>query len=102
MLHTNTSHGAQYSSQYPEAFGRFTPVAQNVEDGVKNIPGLTNAYDNTIVYTDYLLNELIDSLAAIPTHRTAMIYMSDHGESLGEERFVYARRTYACRTERAI
>ncbi|MBO4250868.1 MAG: sulfatase-like hydrolase/transferase [Paludibacteraceae bacterium] len=84
VLHTNTSHGAQYSSQYPASFRVFTPVAQNVEDGVKNIPGLMNAYDNTIVYTDYLLNELIDSLASIPTHRTAMIYMSDHGESLGE------------------
>jgi lipid A ethanolaminephosphotransferase len=84
VLHTNTSHGAQYTAQYPEQFEVFTPVAHNVEEGVKNIPGLTNAYDNTIVYTDWLLNNLIDSLAAIPGRRTAMIYMSDHGESLGE------------------
>lgn len=84
VLHTNTSHGAQYTEQYPERFEVFAPVAHNVEEGVKDIPGLTNAYDNTIVYTDYLLNHLIDSLAAIPNRRTAMIYMSDHGESLGE------------------
>jgi lipid A ethanolaminephosphotransferase len=45
---------------------------------------LVNAYDNTILYTDYLLHTLIDKLAAIDDRRTAILFISDHGESLGE------------------
>lgn len=86
VLHTSTSHGPVYSEKYPKAFEVFSPVIDNVEQADKEISKLINAYDNSIVYTDHLLNSLIDTLAAITTHRTAMLFISDHGESLGENR----------------
>ena len=45
---------------------------------------LMNAYDNTIVYTDYLIHSVIEVLRDIPQRRSCMMFVSDHGESLGE------------------
>ena len=84
VLHTTTSHGPQYTKYYPDEFAVFQPVCSSVEEGKNNLPGLINAYDNSIVYTDYLLSNLIDSLATISDRHTAMLFVSDHGESLGE------------------
>jgi lipid A ethanolaminephosphotransferase len=47
---------------------------------------LVNAYDNTIRYTDYLLDSLISTLRAMSSWKSAMIFISDHGESLGENK----------------
>ena len=84
VLHTSTSHGPQYASKYPKEFEIYKPVAQNVEEGEKNIGLLVNAYDNTIRYTDYLLDSLINTLRAMQGWNSAMLFISDHGESLGE------------------
>lgn len=84
ILHTSTSHGPEYFSQYPSQFCNFTPVPDNVEESNNALDKLVNSYDNTIVYTDYLLNNLIDTLASITEWQSAMLYISDHGESLGE------------------
>jgi len=84
VLHTSTSHGPCYGQQYPDSFARFTPVCPTVEAAHDNLAGLVNAYDNTIVYTDYLLRGIIDTLQSITNWNTAMLYVSDHGESLGE------------------
>ena len=46
---------------------------------------MTNAYDNTIAYTDKVLADLIDLLAMQEGLSTSLIYVSDHGESLGEK-----------------
>lgn len=46
---------------------------------------LINAYDNTIVYTDYLLHKIIEELKELKDYNSTMIYVSDHGESLGEK-----------------
>ena len=46
---------------------------------------LLNAYDNTIVYTDRLMADLIGQLQALPDIRSTLIYVSDHGQSLGED-----------------
>jgi lipid A ethanolaminephosphotransferase len=43
-----------------------------------------NAYDNTIVYTDFILSKLIDDLKELKEYKSSMIFVSDHGESLGE------------------
>lgn len=86
VLHTSTSHGPKYADKYPKAFEVFKPVARNVEEGEKNIGMLINAYDNTILYTDYLLDGLIDTLQAMTDWKSAMIFISDHGESLGENK----------------
>lgn len=84
ILHASTSHGPNYASKYPKAFEVFKPVARNVEEGEKNVATLVNAYDNTIRYTDFLLDSLINTLRGMTDWKSAMIFISDHGESLGE------------------
>ena len=84
VLHTGTSHGPAYSTMYPPEFEVFKPVCTKVELEKCPEAELYNAYDNTIVYTDYILHSLIEELKSIKDYRIAMIYISDHGESLGE------------------
>ena len=86
VLHTSTSHGPKYANKYPKEFEVYRPVAQNVEEGEKNVGWLVNAYDNTIRYTDYLLDSLITTLRSMSEWHSAMIFISDHGESLGENK----------------
>jgi len=86
VLHTSTSHGPKYANKYPKEFEVYRPVAQNVEEGEKNVGRLVNAYDNTIRYTDYLLDSLITTLRSMSEWHSAMIFISDHGESLGENK----------------
>ncbi len=85
VLHTSTSHGPTYYKKYPTQFEEFTPVCRTVEVSKASHTELINAYDNTILYTDYLLHSVIDILRDIPNRRCCMIYVSDHGESLGED-----------------
>lgn len=85
VLHTSTSHGPSYYEKYPENMEVFTPVCKSVELANCTKQELINAYDNTILYTDYLLNEIIETLKSMPSHQSTMIYVSDHGESLGEK-----------------
>lgn len=84
VLHTSTSHGPTYNKKYPEEFEHFTPVCTTVEMAKADRGELINAYDNTILYTDYLLHSVIEVLRGVEDRNTAMIYISDHGESLGE------------------
>lgn len=84
VLHTSTSHGPAYATKYPKEFEVFKPVAYNVEEGEKDASKLINAYDNSILYTDYLLSNLIDTLRSLKDWKSSMIFISDHGESLGE------------------
>lgn len=86
ILHTSTSHGPKYADKYPKEFEVFKPVARNVEEGEKNVDMLVNAYDNTILYTDFLLDSLINTLRSMTDWHSAMIFISDHGESLGENK----------------
>ena len=86
VLHTRTSHGPNYAEKYPKEFEVYKPVAENVEEGEKNVGRLVNAYDNTIRYTDFLLNGLIGTLRSMTDWKSAMIFISDHGESLGENK----------------
>ena len=84
ILHTNTSHGPTYNKKYPTEFERFTPVCTTVEMSKANPQELMNAYDNSVLYTDYLIHSAIEILKEIPDRRACMLYVSDHGESLGE------------------
>ena len=86
VLHTSTSHGPKYADKYPKEFEVFKPVARSVEEGEANVNLLVNAYDNTILYTDYLLDGLINTLRSLDGWHSAMIFISDHGESLGENK----------------
>ena len=56
-----------------------------MEPGECSQEELFNAYDNTIVYTDYILYRIIEDLKQLNEYKSAMIYVSDHGESLGEK-----------------
>ncbi len=84
ILHTSTSHGPTYFKKYPPEFERFTPVCKSVEPKGCSQGEIVNAYDNTILYTDFLLHAIITQLSALQGIDSAMIYASDHGESLGE------------------
>lgn len=84
VLHTSTSHGPTYYKKYPAEFEVFSPVCTTVEMSKADPEELMNAYDNTIVYTDYLLHSVIEILREIPQRRSCMLFVSDHGESLGE------------------
>lgn len=84
VLHTSTSHGPTYYSKYPSEFEHFTPVCTTVEMAKAVSEELINAYDNTILYTDYLVNEVIESMKSLTDYRSCVMFISDHGESLGE------------------
>ncbi|VUD41684.1 Phosphoethanolamine transferase EptA [Thalassocella blandensis] len=87
VLHQTGSHGPDYTEKYPIAFEKFSPVCRTVELNRCSKEMLVNAYDNTIVYTDYLLSRIINDLKTFTDRRIMMMYISDHGESLGESGF---------------
>ena len=84
VLHCSTSHGPTYNTKYPSEFEHFTPVCTTVEMAKAVPEELLNAYDNTILYTDYLVSSAIDALKSIENRRCCVMFISDHGESLGE------------------
>ena len=84
VLHTSTSHGPTYNKKYPAEFEQFIPVCNTVEMAKAERAELVNAYDNTILYTDYLLHSVINILRDVKDRTCTMLYISDHGESLGE------------------
>ena len=85
VIHTSTSHGPSYNKRYPPEFERFSPVCTTVEMSKADPVELNNSYDNSIVYTDFLINSAIEQLRSLPDEwQSLMIYVSDHGESLGE------------------
>ncbi|WP_060874700.1 phosphoethanolamine--lipid A transferase EptA [Myroides odoratus] len=86
VLHTSTSHGPTYNTKYPPAFEHFSPVCQSVELANCSQEELINAYDNTIVYTDYLLHRIIEDLKTLQEFKSTLLFVSDHGESLGENK----------------
>ncbi|HDS1771298.1 phosphoethanolamine transferase [Pseudomonas aeruginosa] len=86
VLHMKGSHGPSYYKRYPAAFERFTPVCRDNQLDQCEDQTLRNAYDNTLLYTDHVLAQLIDLLKHNGSRfDSAMLYVSDHGESLGEK-----------------
>ncbi|MFW0754455.1 phosphoethanolamine transferase [Pseudomonas sp. H11T01] len=85
VLHQMGSHGPEYFKRYPKAYERFTPVCESNALNNCSRDSIVNGYDNTLVYTDHVLSTLIDLLRSNQNKvDTAMLYLSDHGESLGE------------------
>lgn len=87
VLHQKGSHGPAYGKRYPAAFKRFGPVCETNDLDACSREAIVAAYDNTILYTDHFLNQAIELLKASAAREnivTAMLYFSDHGESLGE------------------
>lgn len=84
VLHLIGSHGPTYYLRYPEKFERFTPACRTAEFKNCTPEEITNAYDNTIAYTDEILAQMIAFLQSQDGMTTSLLYVSDHGESLGE------------------
>lgn len=85
VLHQMGSHGPEYFKRYPKEYEHFTPVCESNALNNCSRESIVNGYDNTLVYTDHVLSSLIDVLRSNQDKvDTAMLYLSDHGESLGE------------------
>ena len=88
VLHMIGSHGPTYYRRYPKSKRAFLPDCQRSDIQNCTEQELVNSYDNTIAYTDYVLSEVINQLTSISLNeniQTSMLYVSDHGESLGEK-----------------
>lgn len=86
VLHMLGNHGPAYFKRYPQAFRRYTPTCDTGD--LKQCPReqIVNAYDNALLYTDHVLAKTIDFLESqAKRYDTALVYVSDHGESLGEK-----------------
>lgn len=96
VLHVDGSHGPEYYQRYAPAQEHFKPVCRTNQLNTCTQDELINVYDNTIVYTDFFLARLIELLKQnSQTRDTAMIYVSDHGESLGENGIYLHAAPYA-------
>lgn len=85
VLHQMGNHGPAYSKRYPAAFEKFKPACQSNDLDRCSREEIGNAYDNAILYTDYFLGMAIELLKKNDEKfETALFYLSDHGESLGE------------------
>ena len=84
VLHQMGSHGPAYYKRVPAQFKVFKPTCDtNAIQGCSR-EALLNTYDNTLLYTDYVLDSLIETLKNTTKYQTALWYLSDHGESTGE------------------
>jgi len=85
VLHQMGNHGPAYYRRYPESFERFKPACRSDDLSRCSREEIDNAYDNAILYTDHFLAQAIALLRHNDAHfETALFYVSDHGESLGE------------------
>lgn len=85
VLHTIGSHGPTYWHRYPPQFRKFTPTCDTSQIQECSQQQLVNTYDNTILYSDYIVDKAINLLKSHQDrYTTSLVYLSDHGESLGE------------------
>ena len=85
VMHQLGNHGPAYFSRYPERFRRFVPTCDTPELRHCSREEIVNAYDNALAYTDHVVAETIEFLKArSDRYDTVLLYVSDHGESLGE------------------
>lgn len=85
VMHQMGSHGPEYFRRSPAAMKGFAPECQSANFGDCTQDSIVNAYDNSIRYTSYFLGQTMQWLQSQSAQfDTAMLYVSDHGESLGE------------------
>ena len=85
VLHMLGNHGPSYFRRYPPAYERFKPACQQDDLARCSQPEIVNAYDNALLYTDHVLAQLLDILQARSQQvDSVVLFVSDHGESLGE------------------
>lgn len=85
VLHQMGNHGPAYYKRYPQAFEKFKPACRESDLSLCSRDEIVNAYDNAILYTDHFLAKAIELLQKNDSKfETGLFYVSDHGESLGE------------------
>lgn len=85
VFHIIGSHGPTYYQRYPDDFRAFTPDCPRSDIENCSSEELVNSYDNSIRYTDYIISQMIAKLQSLSSdYNTSLLYVSDHGESLGE------------------
>jgi len=85
VMHLIGSHGPTYYQRYPKKFAHFTPTCMRSDIENCTDQEITNAYDNSLYYTDFVMKSLIEKLKKLQNkYQVGLMYMSDHGESLGE------------------
>ncbi len=85
ILHQKGSHGPAYYKRVPEEFQKYKPICNSELFSECTNEEIINSYDNTIYYTSYFLSQAIEFLKdKFKNYNTAMLYFSDHGQSLGE------------------
>lgn len=96
VLHQLGSHGPTYYKRYPESAARFAPVCNTERLDKCSQEEIVNVYDNTIYYTSQNLAETIEILKDLgDIYNTFLLYVSDHGESLGENNIYLHAAPYA-------
>jgi lipid A ethanolaminephosphotransferase len=95
VMHQMGSHGPAYSKRTPPAFKRFLPECTSANLPDCSQQELLNAYDNTIAYTDHVLGSAIGWLRTRSDYDGALLYVADHGESLGENNLYLHGLPYA-------
>ncbi len=95
VLHAMGSHGPTYFKRYPDKFKIFQPSCDTASLQDCTREQIVNTYDNTIAYTDYIINSVIDILKKHDELQSSMLYVSDHGESLGENNIYLHGLPYA-------
>lgn len=83
VLHQLGSHGPAYYKRHPTP-ARFEPACRSSRLQECDRQSVINAYDNTIAYTSAVLARKLDALSRVADRDVALLYVSDHGESLGE------------------
>ena len=85
VLHQMGSHGPAYYRRYPPQFRQFTPTCDSNQIQDCDHQALMNTYDNSLLYSDDMIGHTIDMLKGLSDRfNVALVYLSDHGESLGE------------------
>ena len=85
VLHQRGSHGPAYNTDVPQWAKEFFPECDLPNLRNCDRAAINNSYDNTILYTDFFVSRVIDELSRRSAEfDTAVLYVSDHGESLGE------------------
>lgn len=85
VLHQMGSHGPAYYLRYPVEMRKFTPTCDSNQIQDCDHQALVNTYDNSILYTDSMVHDTISLLKSYSDKfNVALVYLSDHGESLGE------------------
>ncbi|MBS0226815.1 MAG: phosphoethanolamine transferase [Proteobacteria bacterium] len=84
VLHVKGSHGPAYYQRYPAEFEQFKPVCRSNQLQTCTPEQIRNAYDNSVLYTDSVIASVIATLRDDHAIDGAVLFVSDHGESLGE------------------